>query len=158
MATIVFVLFWVVLGLAVVLAAMRSGRRAPLIDPATRGGRRTAAVIAVAAALVFAIAIPIAVGVSGGDAAEAGPVSLTAAEERGRSSFYRNCGQCHKLSAANAVGRVGPDLDELRPPARLVLDAIDKGRARGQGQMPARVVEGEDARQVAAFVAKTAGR
>ena len=158
MATTVFVLFWVLLGVAVVLAGMRSGRRNPLIDPATKGGRRTAALIAVAAAVVFMIAIPLAVGLSGDDAAQAGAVKLTAAEERGRSTFYRACGQCHQLDAANAVGRVGPNLDVLRPPKALVLSAIKEGRARGQGQMPALLVEGEEAEQVAAFVAKTAGR
>jgi mono/diheme cytochrome c family protein len=158
MATIVFVLFWVLLGIAVVMAAMRSGRRTPLIDSSTRGGRRTAALLAAAAAVLFLVAIPIAVGLSGDDPAQAGAVRLSEAEQQGRTSFYKNCGQCHTLGAANAVGRVGPDLDELRPPKALVLDAIDKGRARGQGQMPAQVVEGEEADQVAAFVAKTAGR
>jgi mono/diheme cytochrome c family protein len=159
MATIAFVLFWVVLGLAVVLAAMRSGRRAPLLNPATRGGRRTLALLTAAVTAVFLVAIPLAVGLSGDDnQAQAGAVQLTAAEREGRSTFYRACGQCHALDAANAVGRVGPDLDVLRPPKELVLDAIDKGRARGQGQMPAQVVEGEEAENVAAFVAKTAGR
>jgi len=158
LGTAIFVLFWVLLGLAVVLAAMRSGRRAPLLDPATRGGRRMAGLIALAAALVFMIAIPVAVGLSGDDPAQAGPVRLSEAEQQGRQSFYRNCGQCHTLGAANAVGLVGPNLDELRPPKALVLDAIDKGRARGMGQMPAQVVEGQEAENVAAFVAKTAGR
>ena len=158
MATIVFVLFWVLLGVGVVMAAMRSGRRTPLINSATRSGRRTAALLAAAAALVFMIAIPLAVGLSGDDPAQAGSVQLSEAEQQGRTSFYRNCGQCHTLGAANAVGRVGQDLDEMRPPKELVLDAIDKGRARGMGQMPAQVVEGKEADQVASFVAKTAGR
>jgi mono/diheme cytochrome c family protein len=159
MSTIVFVLFWVLLGLGVVLAAMRSGRRGPMLNPATRGGRRTVGVLTAATAALFLIAIPIAVGLSGDDnQAQAGAVRLSAAERDGRSTFYRACGQCHQLDAANAVGRVGPNLDVLRPPKELVLDAIDKGRARGMGQMPAQVVEGEAAENVAAFVAKTAGR
>lgn len=157
-STIAFVLFWVLLGLAVVLAAMRSGRKTPLIDSATRGGRRLAAAIAVAAVVIFAIAIPLAIGLNGDNAAEAGPVSLSASEQRGRSIFYSRCGQCHELGAAKAVGRVGPNLDVLRPPKALLLDAIDKGRARGMGQMPAQVVEGQEAQDVANFVAKTAGR
>ena len=159
MATIAFVLFWVLLGLTVVLAAMRSGRRGPVLNPATRGGRRTVALMTAATAALFLVAIPILVGIGGNDnQARAGAVQLTAAEQEGRSSFYRACGQCHQLAAANAVGRVGPNLDVLRPPKELVLDAIEKGRARGQGQMPAQVVEGEEADNVAAFVAKTAGR
>ena len=159
MSTILFVLFWVLLGLAIVLAAMRSGRRGPLFNPASRGGRRGVAWLTALAVLAFGIAIPIAVGVAGDEVNEkAGSVQLTASERAGRESFNRACGQCHTLSASNSVGRVGPDLDQLRPPKELVLDAIDKGRARGMGQMPAQVVEGQEAENVAAFVARTAGR
>ena len=159
MATIAFVLFWVLIGLGVVLAAMRSGRSGPLLNPATRGGRRMVGVLTAAVAVLFMLAIPVAVGLSGDDnQAQAGAVQLTSAERAGRTSFYRSCGQCHTLSAANAVGRVGPDLDVLRPPKELVLDAIDKGRARGMGQMPAQVIEGKESQDVASFVAKTAGR
>jgi mono/diheme cytochrome c family protein len=139
MSTILFVLFWVLLGLAIVLAAMRSGRRGPLFDPASRGGRRGVAWLTALNE-------------------KAGAIQLTASERAGRESFNRACGQCHTLSASNSVGRVGPDLDQLRPPKELVLDAIDKGRARGMGQMPSQVVEGQEAENVAAFVAKTAGR
>ena len=39
-----------------------------------------------------------------------------------------------------------------------MLDAIDKGRARGNGQMAADLVEGQDARDIAAFVAKAVGQ
>ena len=53
---------------------------------------------------------------------------------------------------------MGPNLDQLRPPKALILDAIQKGRARGQGQMPAGLVDGQDAQDVAAFVAAVAGR
>ena len=56
------------------------------------------------------------------------------------------------------MATVGPSLDELRPPKNLVYDAIVKGRARGQGQMPAQLFEGREARQVADFVAAVAGR
>jgi mono/diheme cytochrome c family protein len=56
------------------------------------------------------------------------------------------------------VGKVGPNLDQLRPPKALILDAIKNGRARGQGQMPAGLVDGQDAQDVADFVAKVAGR
>ena len=86
-----------------------------------------------------------------------GGVDLTAAEVKGRSVFALKCSTCHTLSASNAVGRVGPNLDNLRPPKGLVLDAIKNGRARGQGQMPAGLVDGEDAQNVAAYIAATAG-
>jgi cytochrome c551 len=38
-----------------------------------------------------------------------------------------------------------------------VLNAIKFGRARGQGQMPADLVDGQDAQAVAQFIASTAG-
>ena len=159
MSTTLFVLFWVLVGLFIVLAAMRSGRRGPLLDPGSRGGRRSVALLTALAVLAFGIAVPVAVGLVGDEINEkAGAVELTASERAGRESFNRACGQCHTLKASQSVGRVGPDLDELRPPKELVLDAIDNGRARGQGQMPSQVVEGEEAENVAAFVAKTAGR
>jgi mono/diheme cytochrome c family protein len=86
-----------------------------------------------------------------------GGVKLSAADERGRDVFAERCATCHTLAAANAVGKVGPNLDQLRPPKALILDAIQKGRARGQGQMPANLVDGQQAQEVADFVAKVAG-
>jgi mono/diheme cytochrome c family protein len=154
-----FVLFWVILGLAVVLAAMRSNSR-PLFDPASRHARRTVYVLVGAAVALFGVAVPVVAGTFGGSQADRGPsgIELTAQEQRGRSLFADKCKQCHTLSAANAVGRVGPSLDDLRPPKALVIDAIAKGRARGQGQMPANLVRGQEAEDVAAFVARVAGR
>jgi mono/diheme cytochrome c family protein len=161
MATLALVLFFVVLGIGVVLAAMKSGRRGPLLDADTRTGRRLVAALVAATAALFGVGIPVAVGfLNGGEqsrSAQSG-IELTADQEKGRELFGRACQQCHTLKAANAVGTVGPNLDELRPPRGLVLDAIEKGRARGQGNMPAQLVEGREARQVAAFVEAVAGR
>ena len=39
-----------------------------------------------------------------------------------------------------------------------MLDAIQKGRAQGNGQMAAGLYEGEDAEDVAAYVAKAVGQ
>ena len=160
MATAAFVIFWVVLALAIFLAAIRSNQGGGLFNPQKRGGRRALWVMTVLTVIVFGVAIPVAAGIAGGKQAGEGPsgVNLTAGEENGREVFARNCAQCHTLEAANAVGTVGPNLDTLRPPKELSLNAIKEGRARGQGQMPALVVEGKDAEDVAAFVAKTAGR
>jgi mono/diheme cytochrome c family protein len=85
-------------------------------------------------------------------------ITLTEDQKKGRELFANSCVQCHTLKAANAVGTVGPSLDALRAPKQLVYDAIIKGRARGQGQMPAQLFEGREARQVADFVAAVAGR
>ncbi|HEX8121497.1 MAG TPA: cytochrome c [Solirubrobacteraceae bacterium] len=161
MAALAFVLLFVVLGLGVVLAAMRSGRRGPLLSSDSRAGRRLVVLFTIATAALFGVGIPVAVGFLNGDEqskeAQSG-VELTNDQKKGREMFGHSCGQCHTLRAANAVGTVGPSLDALRPPKNLVLDAIAKGRARGQGQMPALLYEGQEARQVADFVAAVAGR
>jgi mono/diheme cytochrome c family protein len=108
----------------------------------------------------FGIAIPAAVMASNSDRdSEArGGVELSAAQTEGRHLFVRNCGTCHTLAAASTAGRIGPNLDQLRPPKALTLDAIEKGRARGQGQMPAELLVGGDAEDVADFLEATAGR
>jgi mono/diheme cytochrome c family protein len=157
-STLVLVAFFVVLGLGVVLAAMRSGRGGPIFNPQKRGGRRAVGWFTALAVLVFGIGIPIAVAIGTDTAKKAGPVELTAEEEAGRAVFNQNCVQCHTLGASKSEQTVGPNLDVLRPPKELTLDAIAKGRARGQGQMPAQLVTGEEAEAVASYVAKVAGR
>jgi mono/diheme cytochrome c family protein len=159
MQTLLFVLFFLVLGLSVVLVAMRSGSKGPVLDSSRKGSRRAVAWLLALAILAFVVAIPVTVGIDNGNAeATAGSVRLNAEEQHGRQVFNQNCVQCHVLAASSSVQQVGPNLDELRPPKALVLDAIAKGRARGQGQMPAQVVTGPDAEAVASYVAKVAGR
>ncbi len=126
-----------------------------------RRGSRAGALLMGLAVLLIGVAVPVAVAISNNshDAGQApGGVDLTSAEIKGRSVFAQKCSTCHTLQASNAVGRVGPNLDNLRPPKGLVLDAIKNGRARGQGQMPAGLVDGEDAQDVAAYIAAAAGR
>jgi mono/diheme cytochrome c family protein len=159
MQTALFVLFFLVLGLSVVLVAMRSGSKGPVLDSSRKGSRRALAWLLGLAILAFAVAIPVGVALDSSDAeAEAGAQQLTKEEQHGRQVFNERCVQCHTLAASNGVQQVGPNLDELRPPKELVLDAIAKGRAGGQGQMPSQLVTGPDAEAVAAYVAKVAGR
>jgi mono/diheme cytochrome c family protein len=161
-AAVIFVLVFLVLGLAVVAlafsgrASVRYRRGAP-----TRAGRRFVALVVAIVVVGLGLAVPLAIGVvNGNDHAKNAPggVDLSASQAAGRSVFAKYCATCHTLKASNAVGRVGPNLDVLHPPKGLILDAIAKGRARGQGQMPAGLVDGEDAQDVAAYVAAAAGR
>ena len=162
-AALVFVLAFVALGLAVVFVAFSGGPRGVGRSKGrpSRTGRR---VVVVGVAIVVAglgVAVPLAVGlVNGDDHAKNAPggVDLNAAEVSGRTTFAKYCSTCHTLKASNAVGKVGPNLDVLHPPKALILDAIKNGRARGQGQMPAGVVDGQDAQDVAAYVAAVAGQ
>ena len=161
--TLVFVLVFVGLGLGVLFVAMSggtSGARARLASQ-SRGTRRLALVNFVLALVILGFAIPAAV-IAGdknrNDISAANVSNLTKAEEHGRELFGERCRNCHTLKAANAVAQVGPNLDNLRPPKALILDAIHNGRARGNGQMAADLVEGQDAEDVAAFVAKAVGQ
>lgn len=163
--TILFVLAFVVLGLAVVLVAMRSGARRP--DPGRRPNRsarrwQTGAIAAVT--LLLGIVVPVLVAVDNSESqAKNGPggVDLSEREAHGRQLFARNCGTCHQLGGSNAVGRVGPNLDQLNGgnlTPNFVLNAIEQGRNRGNGNMPADLVQGDDAKAVAEYVAAVAGR
>ena len=161
--TLVFVLVFVGLALGVLFVAMSggtSGARARLASQ-SRGTRRLALFNFVVALVLLGFAIPaavIATVTDRNDIPSANVSNLTKAEEHGRELFGERCRNCHTLKAANAVAQVGPNLDNLRPPKNLVLDAIHNGRARGNGQMAADLVEGQDADDVAAFVAKAVGQ
>src|SRR5687768_9706921 len=106
MSTLLFVGFFLVLGLGTVLVAMRRGRRDPVLDPNKRSGRRAVAILTLLSVLVFAVVVPLAAGVDNKDSSkEAVSVQLTAQEERGRKLFSPTCSQCHVLKASQAVGR-----------------------------------------------------
>lgn len=163
MAVLVFTAVFVTLGLGVLFVAMSGGMGGARKRMASqsRGTRRLAMINFILAVLILGIAIPAGVIATVGardDIPEANVTNLTAGEKEGRELFSERCGNCHTLQAAAAVAQVGPNLDDLRPPKNLVLDAINKGRARGNGNMASGLVEGEQAEDVAAFVAKAVGQ
>jgi mono/diheme cytochrome c family protein len=164
--TIAFVLAFIILGLSVVAVAMRSGRRR---SPAGARGetpatRRAWGIGLPVAGLLVGLGIPLWVVLahSSSHAKQApGGIDLTSAQASGREIFTIRCANCHTLAASNAVGRVGPNLDQLNGgnvPKGLILDAIKNGRAEGRGQMPAGVIDGQDAQDVASYVNRVAGR
>jgi mono/diheme cytochrome c family protein len=162
MTTLVFVLVFIVLGLGTFLVAIGGGRRGlgAALHSQSRGSRRLASVVFIAALAALGVALPAAViaGVHDrNDIPHANVKNLTKAELRGRELFGERCAICHTLKASNAVGIVGPDLDTLAPSKQLVLFTIKNGKAGGNGQMPAGLYEGQDAEDVAAYVAKAVG-
>jgi mono/diheme cytochrome c family protein len=101
---------------------------------------------------------------------EAATVQVAERDQAAKELFAGNCGRCHTLAAAGTEGVVGPDLDELLVTGGIssaeqynsiytrVLTAVTCG-LRGQiGQMPRGILEGENAKQVAQFVAAYAGQ
>ena len=86
--------------------------------------------------------------------------------QQGKDLFVTNCGACHTLAVAGTDGVIGPNLDDLLAPPSAsapdpntikprVLSAINNGV---NGRMPKGVVSGQQADQVATFVAQVAGQ
>ncbi len=85
----------------------------------------------------------------------------------GKENFIAKCSSCHALARAGGGGTQGPDLDEAFQQARqdgmneetvegIVLAQI--ANPRRNSIMPADLVTGDDARDVAAYVAEAAGQ
>jgi mono/diheme cytochrome c family protein len=153
--------FWLIVGGGVFLVALGGGpgRAREQLDSESSLAKRLRT-LGLMVVLAFGLAVPIAVAIANGhDKARQGPsgITLTRNEAIGRQLFARSCATCHTLAAAAAVGHVGPNLDLLAPREALVLDAIQNGRARGNGDMPAGIYVGAQATDVAQFVAAVAG-
>jgi mono/diheme cytochrome c family protein len=101
-----------------------------------------------------AVASALLAGGCGGGGGPARTTSAGTTNSAAKLLFVRNCGACHKLSAAGTAGSVGADLDEVHPSRGAVLRAI----VEGPGSMPPALVTGTDAQSVADYVARTAGR
>ena len=85
----------------------------------------------------------------------------------GKNLYVEKCQRCHSLARAGGGANVGPDLDEAFGPARgdglgesTVAGVVERqiANVRRNSTMPANLVEGEDARAVAAYVAAVAGQ
>jgi mono/diheme cytochrome c family protein len=131
--------------------------------------------------LVLAVAIPFAAFRAKGDGETAHDVPADL--KSGETLFVVNCGTCHALYSAGTDGNYGPDLDELLAPTGppeaeedegeeaeevestikqtegRVLLAIEQGidSDTTPGRMPGGILNEEQAKEVAEFVARTAG-
>jgi plastocyanin/cytochrome c2 len=132
-----------------------------MATPALKRLLLPAAVVAVSAAL------------AGCSVAESDPNLVN-----GKTKFTAKCGSCHVLARANSTGVTGPNLDEAFRTARaqgfgestfegVVLQQIQEPSRRKQqdpqtlkpgAAMPSGLVSGDDARDVAAYVASAVSR
>lgn len=168
-----FVAFWVLLGVALFFVAIRGGLGGvrQVFQTQTLGARRFFNVSFVILFVGFGLVLP-AVLLTGNHAnasAQVGGMKLTKGEKTGRELFGQHCAFCHTLAAVNAIGKIGPNLDTLQPAESLVLHTILNGCLQnppsgssetclGNGTMPANILQGQQADQVAKFVAKVAGK
>ena len=157
----IFLVPWVILGLAAVFVAFSGGPGRARQAYLTGGGPVVKVVIPVLY-VVLGLVVPAAViasqkeAIGGtGSLVSTGP---TKELDEGKELFRENCAACHTLGAAQAKGVTGPNLDRLGTlDEQRVLNAIKNG-GTGKLQMPAGILDGENAEAVAAYVAKVAGQ
>jgi mono/diheme cytochrome c family protein len=115
---------------------------------------------AVASALVVAAGVTVSACSATQDDADVDVVA-------GKRLFAERCGSCHILGRAGTKGVTGPNLDEAFQQA--LKDGLGRSGVRGAvraqinapaigSRMPADLVEGEQADQVAAYVAQAVAR
>ena len=85
-------------------------------------------------------------------------------QTNGQKQFQAKCAGCHTLSAAGAQGTVGPNLDDAFRADKqqgfkesTIRDVVLVQIRQPSQPMPANLVKGEDAQDVAAYVAAVAG-
>ena len=161
MNVLLFLAPWILIGIGVLYVAFTGGPGKARETYLTRGSGVFRAVLVVVY-LGIGVAVPLLV--IGGQKEGTASVGRLMHErpskqlEDGKVLFRETCASCHNLDAVNARGVTGPDLDEIGAVnEKRVLSAIQRG-GTGQGRMPAGLLSGADASDVAAFVAKTAGK
>ena len=114
---------------------------------------------------LYAVAVAALLGVSG---CAQGEIDVDQANEQGAVLFNERCSGCHTFTQANAYGSKpagqlqggertnGPNFDVRHVAREDVLFAIRNGGFSG-AIMPANIVVGQDADDVAAFVDKYSG-
>ena len=101
-----------------------------------------------------------------------GYTSANADKANGKKLFSKTCGSCHTLADAGTTGTIGPDLDyafkqdlavgmtegTIRQVVRGQIAYAITDTTTGAPGMPKNLVQGQDAKDVAAYVASVAGR
>ena len=101
-----------------------------------------------AASSAAAVAILALAGCGSGSSVPRHHVHLTPFERRGKALFISTCGACHSLADAGTVGTAGPALDSPWQASRVRETIAD-----GPGGMPIELLRGQEADEVAAYVA-----
>jgi mono/diheme cytochrome c family protein len=125
--------------------------------------RRGAIPVRWPATIALAGAMLLAAGCGGTDP---GQIVETANLSNGKQLFTQQCGACHTLARAGTTGSTGPNLDAAFRQSRV--DGFSTATVAGivheqilyparTGGMPAKIVKGDNAKDVAAYVGRVAG-
>jgi mono/diheme cytochrome c family protein len=156
-----FLVPWVIVGIGVLFVAFSGGPGRARQAYLTRGSRAFQ-ITMVVIYLGVGIAVPAIILANRGQAegaTSALQVREASTEIRdGRKLFRSTCASCHTLAAVNARGVTGPDLDRIGTMTVARVKSAIKVGGTGQGRMPSGLLQGQDAQQVAAFVAAVAGK
>ena len=161
MAAAAFVIAFLLLGSGVLFVAFSGGPSRAREAYLTRG-RGFFKVVLPLIYIGAGIVVP-AIVIANGDESEGGTgriahVKPDATTKKGKLLFRQTCATCHTLSAVNARGVTGPNLDEIGQVTRQrVLNAIKIG-GTGDKRMPAGLLTGQNAAAVADYVSKVAGQ
>jgi mono/diheme cytochrome c family protein len=115
-----------------------------------RGGRRLAAALAIGGGLVLA--------------AGCGSTGVTGDVDNGKTQFANLCSSCHTLAASGKPpSNIGPNLDDsFRASRQAGIDdaqfqgVVQRWITEAQKPMPRDLVVGQDAQDVAAYIASVA--
>jgi cbb3-type cytochrome c oxidase subunit III len=110
------------------------------------------------------VALALAAAVLAAGCGTGGKASAHADAQNGAALFTAKCGACHVLAAAGTQGTVGPNLDDAFGPSRqqgfkqsTIQNVVLLQIRQPSPPMPASLVKGQDAQDVAAYVAAVAG-
>jgi cytochrome c553 len=161
MAAAAIVIAFLILGTGVIFVAY-SGGPGQAREAYLTGGRRFFRLALPLIYLGIGIVVP-AIVIANGDESKGGTgrladVKPNATEKKGKLLFRQTCATCHTLSAVNAHGVTGPNLDEIGQVTKgRVLNAIKIG-GTGDKRMPAGLLTGDNAEAVATYLSKVAGQ
>ena len=168
MNALLFILIWVGVALAVFFGAFYLTRDKDA-KPEYKGSLGGGKIAVTLGALLLLVGIPAIVLTQSNDRLPSGAGTFTlkssTSERDGRVIFRETCSSCHTLSAANARGVYGPNLDDRfgtpgadpKATASQIETAIKTGGQTGK-QMPKNLLDEPDAKLVAQYIAAVAGR
>jgi mono/diheme cytochrome c family protein len=156
-----FLVPWILVGIGVLFVAFSGGPSQARQAYLTRGNRAFPITMLVIY-LGVGITVPAIILANRGQA-EGATNALQVKEasteiQDGKKLFRSTCASCHTLAAVNARGVTGPDLDRIGTMTVARVRSAIKVGGTGQGRMPAGLLQGQDAAQVAAFVSAVAGK